>query len=306
MIKAAVIINPKSGKGKGIKFVEELKSYKIPSTVNLTIYVTEYPLHASTISKNISKKFDRIIIAGGDGTLNESINGLDFETEALLGLLPIGSGNDFSISLNKPKVDIHKYLNYFLSQNPNTLNVDIGEMRLTELDGNIIERKFINSLGIGFDARVAYLNQTNKILSGLMSYIVAIIRAFLKFNSIDFHLSMDGKSFDKTALFCSIGNGESVGAGLYLMPGARITDGLLDLSIVNLKSRLKLLKLLPKAMKNQLKGLDELEQMRFKELEIELQTPYYTHVDGEIVSASTKSIKVNVLNKVLSFMILDK
>ena len=63
MINAAIIINPTSGKGRGFKFIEELKTFKIPSTVNLTIFVTEHPLHAIDISKNISKTFDRIIIA---------------------------------------------------------------------------------------------------------------------------------------------------------------------------------------------------------------------------------------------------
>jgi len=305
MINAAIIINPTAGKGRGLKLIEELKNFKIPSTVNLSIFITDYPLHATEISKNISRSFDRIIIAGGDGTLNEFTNGFDLENEVLLGLLPIGSGNDFSLSLNKEPADIPNYLKYFLTDNPDTLKIDLGALELIDAEGKIHKRRFINSLGIGFDARVAYLNQTNKILSGSMSYYVAIFRAFLRFNSIDFHLNLDGKSFNKTALFCSIGNGESVGAGLYLMPGARISDGLLDLSIVNLKSRLKLIKLLPKAIKNQLRELPELEQMRFHELEIELQTPYYTHVDGEIVSSSCKKVKVKVLDKAIRFMILD-
>ena len=305
MINAAIIINPTAGKGRGLKLIEELKNFKIPSAVNLSIFITEYPLHATEISKNISRNFDRIIIAGGDGTLNEFTNGFDLENEVLLGLLPIGSGNDFSLSLNKEPADIPNYLKYFLTDNPDTLKIDLGALELIDAEGKIHKRWFINSLGIGFDARVAYLNQTNKILSGSMSYYVAIFRAFLRFNSIDFHLNLDGKSFNKTALFCSIGNGESVGAGLYLMPGARISDGLLDLSIVNLKSRLKLIKLLPKAIKNQLRELPELEQMRFHELEIELQTPYYTHVDGEIVSSSCKKVKVKVLDKAIRFMILD-
>ena len=305
MINAAIIINPTAGKGRGLKLIEELKNFKIPSTVNLSIFITDYPLHATEISKNISRSFDRIIIAGGDGTLNEFTNGFDLENEVLLGLLPIGSGNDFSLSLNKEPADIPNYLKYFLTDNPDTLKIDLGALELIDAGGKIHKRRFINSLGIGFDARVAYLNQTNKILSGSMSYYVAIFRAFLRFNSIDFHLNLDGKSFNKTALFCSIGNGESVGAGLYLMPGARISDGLLDLSIVNLKSRLKLIKLLPKAIKNQLRELPELEQMRFHELEIELQTPYYTHVDGEIVSSSCKKVKVKVLDKAIRFMILD-
>lgn len=305
MIKVAIIINPKAGKGSGKNLIEKLKSFKVPNAVNLTIYITDYPRHATSIAENISKEFDRIIIAGGDGTLNEFINGFDIGSNASLGLLPIGSGNDFALSLYKEKVDIDKYFISFLSEKIKILKTDFGAIKLTEVNGNIILRNFINSLGIGFDARVAYLNQTNKIFSGSLSYLISIFRTFVKFNSINFDLKIGDKQLKRNALFCSIGNGESVGAGLYLMPGSEIDDGYLDLSIVDLKSRIKLLKLLPKASKNEIKGIPELEQMRFKKLEIELETPYYSHVDGEIVSSETKKIEVNVLQKVLTFMIME-
>ena len=64
MINTAIIINPTAGKGRGLKLIEELKNFKIPSTANLSKFITEYPLHATEISKNISRNFDRIIIAG--------------------------------------------------------------------------------------------------------------------------------------------------------------------------------------------------------------------------------------------------
>ncbi|NOX67210.1 MAG: YegS/Rv2252/BmrU family lipid kinase [Chlorobi bacterium] len=305
MIKVAIIINPKSGKGSGNFFIEKLKSFKVPNTVNLTIYITEYPRHATSIAENISKEFDRIIIAGGDGTLNEFINGFDIGSNASLGILPIGSGNDFALSLYQDKVDVDKSLISFLSEDTKVLKTDFGTIKLTEENGNIILKRFINSLGIGFDARVAYLNQTNKIFNGSLSYLISILRTFVTFNSINFDLKIGDKQLKRNALFCSIGNGESVGAGLYLMPGAEIDDGYLDLSIVDLKSRIKLLKLLPKATKNKIKGIPELEQIRFKKLEIELETPYYSHVDGEIVSSKTKRLEVNILHKSLSFMIPD-
>lgn len=304
MIKVAIIINPKSGKGNGKIFIQKLKTFKVPDTVNLTIYITEYPRHATSIAENISKEFDRIIIAGGDGTLNEFVNGFDIGSNVSIGLLPIGSGNDFALSLyKKDSFDLNKYLMSFFSEYPKVIKTDLGNIQLIEADGSLIRKRFINSLGIGFDARVAYLNQTNKIFSGSLSYLISILRTFVKFNSINFDLRIGDKRLKRNALFCSIGNGESVGAGLYLMPGAQVDDGYLDLSIVDLESRIKLLKLLPKATKNEIKGIPELEQMRFKKLEIELETPYYSHVDGEIVSSKTKRINVNVLQQSLSFII---
>ncbi len=304
MITAAIIINPISGKGSGKKFIEKLKNVKIPDSVNLSIFITEYPCHATSIAQNlINDDFDRVIIAGGDGTLNEFINGYNAISEVLLGLLPIGSGNDFALSLFDDHVNIDEYFSTFLSNDYKIVKTDFGKLKLTEEDGNLIHKRFINSLGIGFDARVAYLNQNNKILSGSLSYIISILRTFVRFNSINFKITIGDNIINRNALFCSIGNGESVGAGLYLMPGAKINDGYLDLSIVSLNSRIKLLKLLPKAMKNSVKGIPELEQIKFKELEIVLETPYYTHVDGEIVSSKTKRVEVSVLHNYLNFII---
>ncbi|MEN8191790.1 MAG: YegS/Rv2252/BmrU family lipid kinase [Bacteroidota bacterium] len=302
MSKVALIINPESGKGRGLKFANNLCKFSVPSFVKLDKFITNYPKHAIQIAKDISNKYDRILIAGGDGTLNEFINGFDINSKTPIGLIPIGSGNDFALALDNPIKNITSYLNSHMSTDLYTMDVDIGSIELTEADGNVIDKKFVNSLGIGFDARVAYLNQSNKFLSGSLSYITAIIRAFFDFNLINYSIENEKVKINKKALFCSIGNGETVGGGLYLMPGARIDDEYLDLSVVDLSSRLKLIKLLPKAMKNQLKGIPYLSQSRFKELDIKLQTPYYTHVDGEIVSLQTKRVKVKILTKMIKFI----
>lgn len=304
MINIAVIVNPASGKGSGSKFLKTLEDTPIPSNIKLTKYITEYRTQATEFASEIANHFDRIIIAGGDGTINEFLNGYNSDLRIPIGLIPIGSGNDFAITFSGDHSSIIKNIDYFLQSDLKYRQVDVGNVVIRESNGKIIEKKFINSLGIGFDARVAYLNQTNKFFSGSMSYIFAILRAFMKMTQIGFEVKIDGKYvFSKNALFCSIGNGECVGGGLYLTSGARIDDGFLDLSIVQLDSRLKLLILLPKASANNLIGVKELKQWKFKNLEIDLETPYYTHVDGEMLSAISKNVKVNVLKNSLKIII---
>ena len=303
MIRIAIIINPESGKGTGSKLLKALKDIAIPSNINLTKFITEYRTHATEFASKITNYFDRVIIAGGDGTFNEFINGYNLDFRIPIGIMPIGSGNDFAISLFGNQNTFKKNITSFFKEDIEVREVDVGHVLLSEVDGNVIKKRFINSLGIGFDARVAYLNQTNKFLSGSMSYIFAILRAFINMSQIGFKVKIDGKdTFSKNALFCSIGNGECAGGGLYLTSGAQIDDGLLDLSIVQLDSRLKLLNLLPKASNNDLRDVKELEQWKFENLEIELETPYYTHVDGEMLSASSKNVKVSILKDTLSII----
>jgi len=107
-MKIAVIVNPESGKGNGIKFFEKLKSLHA-NDPRIEFVLTERPLHATELAQKVSS-YERIIICGGDGTLHEVINGLNLNSNPILGLIPIGSGNDFSLSFHKSKWIIYHFL----------------------------------------------------------------------------------------------------------------------------------------------------------------------------------------------------
>jgi len=268
MVKIAYIINPEAGKGKGYKTYQKIKSFISTNSIPSTVFQTNAPRHAIEIAKKSSEEFDRIIIVSGDGTLNEVINGLDLEKNILCGLLPAGSGNDFARSMTLSK-DIFKLLNVYYSENPPIIRSNVGNVEIqSDNNKNILSTRFINSLGIGFDAYVAYINQNSKILSGTASYIVAIIKALVDFKSVKFIASIDKYNISSESLFIAIGNGKTIGGGLYLTPDALIDDNLLDLSTVDKMSRLKLLRLLPLALINKIGTRPELNMCRFKEAEI--------------------------------------
>ena len=299
-MKIAVIINPESGKGKGRKFFNKIKDL-YSNNPSIEFLLTERPLHAVEISKNVSN-YDRIIICGGDGTLHEVINGFDVNSDTLLGLVPIGSGNDFSLSFHKSKADPLELFEYYLSKNPKKRPVNFGESNIIDSKGNEFNNRLINSFGVGFDAKVAYYNQNNKVFSGTMSYITAILKSLMEFSHVDFEANIDGNKVSGNALFCAVGNGRSIGGGLYLMPNAKVDDNLLDLSIVTIKSRFKLITLLPQAMTNSLATRKELSQHRFTKLNLTLKSPFYTHIDGEIITDSAIEIKIILANNKLNFM----
>lgn len=299
-MKIAVIINPESGKGNGRKFLEKLNNSYVKNS-RIEYFLTERPLHAIELGQKVSN-YDRIIICGGDGTLHEVINGLDLNSNPILGIIPIGSGNDFSLSFHKSKMDYISLFNYYLSENPKIRKIDFGNVKIVEANGKEYYKRLINSFGVGFDAKVAYFNQNNKIFSGTLSYIVAILKSLFEFTKIDFTANYDNNNISGNALFCAVGNGRSIGGGLYLMPSARIDDNILNLSVVSIKSRIKLLALLPRAMSNSLTNRKELKQYNFRKLELELKTPFYSHIDGEIVTNKAKSIKISLSDVKLNFM----
>jgi diacylglycerol kinase (ATP) len=299
-MKIAIIINPTSGKGNGMKFFEQIKRLH-KNNSNIEYFLTEKPLHAIEIAKNVSN-YDKIIVCGGDGTLHEVINGFDLNSNTKFGLLPIGSGNDFSLSFHRNKVDVLSLLNFYLSESPIIREVNFGDVQITDANDNVYNKRMINSFGVGFDAKVAFFKQNNKVLSGSLSYIYSILKTLFEFDKIDFNGIYDNKQLSGNALFCAVGNGQSVGGGLYLMPNAKVDDNILDLSVVSINSRFKLLTLLPKAMSNSLTTRKELTQYQFNNLELTLNTPFYTHIDGEVITDIAKFINVTMSEHKLNFM----
>lgn len=303
-MKIAFIINPVAGKGAGNKFYNKIKNLPLITNNSIDFFLTNKPLDALEIAKNISNKFDRILIGGGDGTLHEVINGFDLNSKAQLGLIPIGSGNDFSLSFHKQNVNPIKLLEFYLSDSVNVRSVDFGLIKITDSNGNVFNRRMINSFGVGFDAKVAFYNQRNKTFSGTMSYIYSILKALFEFSKINVTTTLRGKSFTDDALFCAVGNGRTIGGGLYLMPHAIVDDNLLNLSIVKINSRFELLKLFPKALSNKLSGRKELSEHTFNKLDLELKNPFYAHIDGEIISDTAKYINIKLSEEKLNFMYL--
>jgi len=299
-MKIAVIVNPISGKGNGKKFLDKLNVLHINDN-RIEFFKTERPLHAIIIAQNVSY-YNRIIICGGDGTLHEVINGLNLNSTAILGLIPIGSGNDFSLSFHNTKMDSISLFNYYLTENPKIRKIDFGNVKIIDENGIEYNKRLVNSFGVGFDAKVAYYNQNNKIFSGTISYIVAILKSLYDFSKIDFKASYDNNNIAGNALFCAVGNGRSIGGGLYLMPNAKVDDNLLNLSVVSINSRIKLLTLLPKAISNLLTTRNELKQYIFHNLKIELKNPFYAHIDGEIVTDKAKFIEIILADEKLNFM----
>lgn len=296
MEKFLYIVNPVAGKGRGRKAIPIIENYCKGLNSQFTIIATEYPKHAKNIVENNLSQFNTVISVGGDGTLNEIVNGFDLGAETKLAVLPIGSGNDFvkNLGLYKTLTDnislIHK------ANDSNIIYSDIGIINYSSNKGNeIISHRFINSLGIGFDAYVGYIHQNNKYLSGIMSYLYAVLKGLTKFKMISTEIKMDNYLINGDRLMVSIGNGVSSGGGFYLNPNAVIDDGQLDISIFDTVTRRRLLWALPMALFNKLERVPEAKLFRTNNsIEIKLRNPYYVHCDGEIITDTLKSAVISI------------
>ena len=229
-MKDVLIYNPKASKGRK-RFSEEkiLEALSAVGIIPETIK-TENAGHAAILAEKAAREgADRVLIAGGDGSINEAVNGLVSArkqgfTHTALGFLPIGRGNDFCEALGIPQnlTRIARIL-----KEDHRLHCDIG----TAGDGTF-ERFFINGSGFGIESAINFY-ATQSAVSGKMSYIYGIVKSILHDLFVqEACITIDGKEMHYPfALFAAM-NGRQEGGGFRLAPNYRLDDGRLDICIV--------------------------------------------------------------------------
>jgi len=242
-----IILNPTAGKGRGLKILPQIEKLLTGLNIDLShLKITEFPGHATELAGAFINKETSIFCVGGDGTLNEIINGFNNHVDVSLGVIPIGSGNDFARAIGtlEKGFSSERYI-----QNNKKIACDVGHVQVFNGEKLILDKKFISSLGIGFDALVAYNIRSIKVLKGLALYISSVILSLFKYKAPKCTISseeLDLKLNDKIFLF-AVGNTETAGGGFKLNPGATIDDGYLNLCFVKNISKLTVLKILPRA-----------------------------------------------------------
>lgn len=236
------------------------------------------------------KKITDVIIAGGDGTINQVINSLR-RFNIQFGILPCGSGNGLAFSAGIPK-SIEKALDIVLK----------GKAQPT--DAFTINDSFACMLcGLGFDAQVAhdFANDPNR---GLTTYIKQTVKNFFTAKAYPFKITTNGKDFSTDAFFISIANSNQFGNNFKIAPQASLTDGMLDIVIMTKQNKLSMLLQAAKQVGgfNQLQSAEVLDKKSsvfyFQTNEIKISNPKAApmHIDGDPVETS-KTIKIKLLHQ---------
>ena len=214
-MKEVFIVNPSSGKGKIKHFIEGISSKEnreiiVPSNAAETNY------YAFLKSNNEEPKV--IYAVGGDGTLNSVLNGV-VGSKAIMGVIPLGSGNDFARTLKEEKITA-------------PTKIDIGQINY---------EYFLNIASLGFDARVCENALKNRHIVGHASYIIGLIQEILKKIEVD-------QVTNKEIAMLTLCNGKYYGGGFKIAPTACLTDGFLDKYEIGEVTKFKLLKILLKLL----------------------------------------------------------
>ena len=280
-LRSALLINPKSGSGRGNRVAESFRDILCPNE----IYISQSVDHTTEIVKDlINRNFELVITAGGDGMVHSAIQNLAMSDVALLPL-PGGTGNDFVRALNIPL---------------NVRNFDwLEKLRFTRVDlASTGTQYFCAILSSGFDSRVNERANLLKWPKGRQKYNLAMIQELITFDSVPFHIIIDGTEYHRDAMLMAVANSSSYGGGMKICPNARLDDGLLDVLILNQVSKFEFIKVFPKVFKGTHIKHRQVELLRGAEIEIFADATAYA--DGEYLQPLP--VKISVAPKALKLL----
>lgn len=305
------IINPAAGNGKNSEaLIAEIESLQQELNEDIRIFKTVGEMDGSVLASKLAEEAGgeiRIYACGGDGTINEIANGLYGHENAAMGIIPVGSGNDFVRSMD---VDFSAFFDMRAQVNGRDMPIDLLKLTMESDDGTVTERMCINGTNIGLDGNTAIKAHDLKAIPGIngsMSYIVALASNFIMKKGENLSVTVDGAEiYNGPLLLCTAANGRFCGGGFESCPNARLDNGLIELLIVKNISRMQFIKLVPKYKAGRIfsvPGIDEyIEHAQAEKIEITANGDQMKFVaDGEIMVC--RRMTVEVLPKVLRVVV---
>lgn len=291
--KVQAIINPISGVGSKRKIPKMIENLYKDEYFLLTISFTEYPGHASELARKAIEEGINIILAvGGDGTINEIARAM-LNSDAVLGIIPKGSGNGLARELHIPM------------DTKGALEV-IRKGRVSIIDSCMAnDRIFFCTCGVGFDAAVS-LKFANEKHRGSLTYIKNTIEEYLSYKPEAYELLVDDdQTIKEKAFLVACANASQYGNNAFIAPHADIQDGKMDLTILTPFTPLDIPPLAIQLFTKQLDRSSKIRSMKARELTIIRQESGVMHLDGEPVMAD-KRIHIKVMPQTLKVFIPEK
>jgi YegS/Rv2252/BmrU family lipid kinase len=298
-----VIVNPNAGRRKGLRDWEKISSLLSKYRLHYNVVFTERSEHAIQLScSHIEMGIRNIIVVGGDGTMNEVVNGVFLQkvcktTDITLGMITVGTGNDWGRMFSIPS-DYEEAIRILLRNH--TFIQDAGSVDyLNELVTG--SRYFVNIAGMGFDAAV--VRKSNRMKErgrgGPLLYLVTIFTSLMNFKHVNALISVDGLATENQIFSMNVGICKYSGGGMIQVPNAIPDDGLFDMTVINSMRKLKVIRSLRRLYDGTINDHPRVDSYTGKSITIESTDRIHLETDGETLghtpiefSIIPKSIKV--------------
>ena len=294
--KILVIVNSFAGKLSGPAKCAAIQQGMRAAGLPIDMVLSNRPGHGIELTRRaVVQGYTTIIAAGGDGTINEVVNGLMLASSGpaacRLGLLPLGTANDLAYTLGLP-TDIEAACR----------RIAAGQARPIDV-GVVNGRYFINNAAVGLEPMVTIAQHRMRWLKGTGRYVVAALKTIAQAQSWDMRLEWDTGSYAGPMLLVSVGNGRRTGGAFYLTPQASPDDGQFDFVYGARMSRLKMLALLPKLFNGSHLGHPLVGYHRTRQLAITASPATPIQADGEVFETAATRITYQILPGVLRVLV---
>lgn len=285
MIK--LIANPTAGRGRGGRILPQVQEALNRTGLEFSQALTTKPLEAIDLARQAAEEGYPLVVAlGGDGTSNEVANGLlsSSNSEVALGMIPIGTGNDFASMFDTP-TDLEAVAG----------RLQEGETRLIDV-GWVNDRYFVNALGIGFDALASVeALKIQHFLSGMPLYLVAVLITLREYKIPHITVEFDGERLSMPMTMLCVANGKREGGGFLIAPDAKNDDGVFELLIAKGLGRLGILRLLPEVMRGTHVDKEPVTMAKAKRMTLDSPDPLPVHADGEIIYTDAHHLEIEII-----------
>jgi len=305
--KTQLFINPASGRGKGKKYASMIQNFLHENGLIAKTSFSQAPGElVSMIKQACLDGCKTVLIAGGDGSIHEAVNGIMQATEikqgnikhptsTQLGIIPVGTGNDFIKAANIPN-DWRQACELLL--NSSTQHVDIA--RISTKNGH---KYFANGIGSGFDASIGITAGKIPLLRGKLIYVAGIIWHLLKgIPNPTLEITADKYEKKLASTLIAVSNGTCYGGSFMITPHANISDGLLDAVIAPPVGRLGAIPLLIQLIRGTHLTNKKVTYLRCKKFHLKSDIPIPVIADGEIIDEHCLEYSVELMEQKLSLL----
>jgi YegS/Rv2252/BmrU family lipid kinase len=271
--RLCVLCNPTAGGGRSLQALAPVQRALEERGLELRVGRTESGDHAAELARGAAEAGEEVVAFGGDGMVRIAAHAVR-GTDAVLGVLPGGRGNDFARSLGIPRDPVAA-----------CEIVADGELRTVDA-GDVDGETFVGVASIGLESEVTRIANAAPRLGGRTVYTGATIVGLARWRPATYELDLDGERHSYTGFMAAVANSGRFGGGMRIAPHARLDDGLLDVVVIEHGSRLRFLLNVPKVFRGTHVADHHVHVLRAREVGLRADRQFEVYADGDEIAAT--------------------
>ena len=266
-----IIVNPNAGKGKGKKNLKTVLKLFSERGAEYSVFETTRAGEAKEFSERLTSSGEQeIIVVGGDGTLHEVLNGLSDPSSCRLGLIPSGTGNDFSAAAGLPSNAAQAAEIILSGETKETDFLCVGGVRC------------MNVGGLGMDVDVLVRCKKGRFVKGKIKYLLSLLQSLFTFKGYEIEIESGERRETHKALIAVACNGTQIGGGIRICPASVIDDGKIDVMAVECMGKAQIVKAFLYLMKGKVLDYPAAEHFLCERVKLVPSQPCTVQLDGEL------------------------